>query len=91
MQAVPAAFASLTRLTSLCMGDNRLLGGRQHLAQLAQSLQYLMVYSCELEEVPEVLSQLTALTKLFLMDDPAEHGWKHFDCLVPLQRLQLLV
>ncbi|KAI3434712.1 hypothetical protein D9Q98_002773 [Chlorella vulgaris] len=88
LQAVPPALSSLTRLTSLDLSDNRILG-TAFLASL-QRLQSLNLVSCSLTSVPQQLSALAALTRLSLSENSLlDGGWQHLLPLVQLQHLDL--
>ena len=90
LEQLPAAVAALTAVsrldcTSRSLGGN-LAGGWQHLAPLAQQLRELGLGRGRLEELPEELSLLTALTKLCVRDNILlEGGWQR---LAPLLQLQ---
>ncbi|KAL4856014.1 E3 ubiquitin-protein ligase [Chlorella vulgaris] len=88
LRAVPPALSILTRLTSLDLSDNRILGFAP-LASL-QRLQSLDLRSCCLTSVPQQLSALAALTRLSLSENSLlGGGWQHLLPLVQLQHLDL--
>ena len=51
-----------------------------------QQLEYMSLLRCHLTAVPEVLSQLTALTRLDMYGNPIASGWQHLSRL-PLRGL----
>ena len=46
-----------------------------------QRLEVLHLESCDLNTVPEVLSQLAALTRLHIEGNPIANGWQHLSLL----------
>ena len=83
------ALAPLTRLTELDFKSNELAaGGWQHLAGM-QQLASLCLEECDLTAVPQVLSQLTALTSLNMSGNPIVSGWQYLAGMQQLASLTL--
>lgn len=74
LDQVPAQLTSLTQLTRLSLGSNRIKSGWQH---LMQQLAELNLDNCGLRRVPAHLAGLTQLTQLCLSRNPIVSGWKH--------------
>ena len=70
----------LTALTSLDCRHNPLRGGWQHLQPLTH-LERMYLSSCDIVQLPSVLSTLTALTTLHLFGNPVAGGREHLQSL----------
>ena len=74
---VPAALAPMTGLRQLNLSGNyHIAGSWQHLTGMKQ-LERLRLTDCDLAAVPEVLSQLTALTSVDLSRILIASDWQH--------------